>query len=167
LIAPKKTSSIRTINLGAVLVSALKRHRGAAGWKKPNGFAFCKKDGFPFDPDVLRKDVLYPILDRLGIPRPSGASGFHAFRDSVRSFINAQMGNLKLAQNFLGQTTINMTADVHTHVSRESKREAAEAVERAIYGDLFPIREWEQVRSCKLRLESVTARLVTINKKGA
>jgi hypothetical protein len=55
-------------------VLALKRHRVAAEWKKPNEFVFCKKDGFPFDPNVLRKDVLYPILDRLGIPRPSSAA---------------------------------------------------------------------------------------------
>jgi hypothetical protein len=85
------------------------------------------------------KTVLYPVLDRLGIPRPSGASGLHAFRHSVGSFINAQTGNLKLAQNLLGHSTINMTANVYTHVSMESEREAAQAVERAIYGDLFPI----------------------------
>src|SRR6266404_5961976 len=94
--APKTKGSIRTINLGAVLVAALKRHRESAERKKPNDFVFCKKDGFPFDPDVLRKDVLYPTLDRLGIPRPSGASGFHAFRHSVGSFINTQTGNLSL-----------------------------------------------------------------------
>lgn len=122
------------------------------------------------DPDVLRKDVLYPILGRFGIPRPSGASGFHAFRHSVGSFINAQSGNLKLAQNLLGHSTINMTADVYTHVSRESEREAAQAVERAIYGDLFPI--CSQVgngnkSAGELSLASVTARLVTRNKKGA
>jgi integrase len=139
LVTPKTKGSVRTINLGAVLVASLKRHREVAEWKKPNDFVFCKKNGSPFDPDVLRKDVLYPILDRLGIPRPSGASGFHAFRHSVGSFINAQTGNLKLAQNLLGHSTINMTADVYTHVSKESAREAAQAVERAIYGDLFPI----------------------------
>jgi hypothetical protein len=88
---------------------------------------------------LLRKDVLYPTLDRLGIPRLSGASGFHAFRHSVGSFINTQTGNLKLAQNLLGHSTINMTANVYTHVSMESEREAAQAVERAIYGDLLPI----------------------------
>ena len=55
--------------------------------------------------------------------------------------MNAQTGNLKLAQNLLGHSTINMTADVYTNVSRESEREATQAVERAIYGDLFPSRE--------------------------
>lgn len=32
-----------------------------------------------------------------------------------------------------------MTADVYTHTSVEEEREAALAVERAIYGDLFPV----------------------------
>jgi integrase len=107
--------------------------------KTSNDFVFCKKDGSPLHPDVLRKDVLYLVLDRLRIARPLGASGFHAFRHSVGSLINAETGNLKLAQKLLGHSNINMTADVYTHTSQESEREAARAVERAIYGDLFPI----------------------------
>jgi integrase len=70
---------------------------------------------------------------------PLGTSGFHAFRHSVSSLINAETGNPKLAQKLLGHSNINMTADVYTHTSQESEREAARAVERAIYGDLFPI----------------------------
>ena len=31
-----------------------------------------------------------------------------------------------------------MTADVYTHTSVEAEREGTVAVERAIYGDLFP-----------------------------
>jgi integrase len=87
----------------------------------------------------VAKDVLYPIPDRPGIPRHKGASGFHAFRHSAAGIINQQTGNLKLAQKFLGHSTIKMTADVFTHTSAEAEREAALAVERAIYGDLFPI----------------------------
>ena len=36
-------------------------------------------------------------------------------------------------------SNINMTADVYTHTTAEAEREAALAVERAIYGDLFPV----------------------------
>ena len=91
------------------------------------------------DPDVLRKDALYPILDRLGIPRKKGASGFHTFRHSAASIVNKQTGNLKMAQTFLGHSTIEMTADIYTHTSVEAERDAAIALERAIYGDLFPV----------------------------
>lgn len=48
----------------------------------PDDFVFCKNDGSALDPDVLRKDALYPILDRLGIPRKNGAPGFT--RSSIR-----------------------------------------------------------------------------------
>jgi len=50
-----------------------------------------------------------------------------------------QTGNLKLAQKFLGHSTIKMTADIYTHTSAEAERDAAIALERAIYGDLFPV----------------------------
>jgi integrase len=68
-----------------------------------------------------------------------GASGFHTFRHSAASIVNEQTGNLKLAQKFLGHSTIKMTADIYTHTSAEAEREAALAVEGAIYGDLFPV----------------------------
>ena len=100
---------------------------------------FCSKTGSPLNPDVLRKDVLYPILDKLQIPRSSGASGFHTFRHSAASILNERTGNLKLVQKLLGHSTVDMTANVYTHTSAESEREAALAIERAIYGDLFPV----------------------------
>jgi integrase len=67
------------------------------------------------------------------------ASGFHTFRHSAASIVNEQTGNLKLAQKFLGHSTIKMTADIYTHTSAEAERGAAIALERAIYVDLFPV----------------------------
>jgi integrase len=96
---------------------------------------------------VLRKDVLYPTLDRLRIPRTSRMSGFHAFRHSAGSIVNAQTGNLKLAQKLLGHSNLSTTADIYTHVYTESEREAALAVEQAIFGTVprcSQFREQEQ-----------------------
>jgi integrase len=138
LFSPKTVGSVRTIHFGNGLARVLAEHTRKAHGKNADDFVFAKQDGTPLHPDVLRKDVLYPALDRLGIPRTSGASGFHTFRHSAASFINAQTGNLKLAQKLLGHATIDMTAEVYTHTSTEAEREAALAVERAIYGDLFP-----------------------------
>jgi integrase len=87
----------------------------------------------------LRKDVLYSALDRLQIPRAARAAGFHTFRHSAASFINAQTGNLKLAQRFLGHSQLSTTADIYTHTSEQAERETAVVLERAIFGDLFPI----------------------------
>lgn len=139
LVPPKTLASARSIPLGKALIETLKIHREKSVHRGPDDFVFCKRDGAPLDPDVLRKDVLYPIVDRLGIPRMKGASGFHTFRHSAASIINEQTGNLKLAQKFLGHSTIEMTADIYTHTSAETEREAAVALERAIYGELFPV----------------------------
>lgn len=139
LVSPKTSGSVRTVPFGDGLAQPLLEHQGNAVHRQTEDFVFCKRDGSPLNPDVLRKDVLYPTLDRLGVPRSSGASGFHTFRHSVASFINAQTGNLKLAQKLLGHSTIDMTADVYTHTSAEAVREGALAVERAIYGDLFVV----------------------------
>jgi integrase len=78
------------------------------------------------------------VLDHLNIPRPKRASGFHAFRHSAASLINAKTGNLKLIQKFLGHATLNTTADIYTHTSEAMEREAALALERSIFGNLFP-----------------------------
>jgi integrase len=97
---------------------------------------------------VIRRDALYPALDRLHIARPSRLSGLHAFRHSAASFINSETGNLKLAQKLLGHATIDMTANVYTHTDAEAERTAALALERAIYGDLFvTVRETQNKNS--------------------
>jgi integrase len=82
--------------------------------------------------------VLYSALDRSGIARPKRASGFHTFRHSAASFLNEQTGNLKLAQRFLGHADISTTANIYTHTSSESERDAAMAIERAIFGESVP-----------------------------
>ena len=139
LVPPKTQGSVRTIYFGNALANALTEHSQRAVRREPDDFVFSKKDGSPLHPDVLRKDVLYPILDKLGIARSAGSSGFHTFRHSAASILNERTGNLKLAQKLLGHSNINMTADVYTHTSAEAEREAALAIERAVYGDLFPV----------------------------
>ena len=59
--------------------------------------------------------MLYPILDRLGIPRTSRAAGFHTFRHSAATIVNQKTGNLKLVQKLLGHSHLGTTADVYTH----------------------------------------------------
>ena len=98
---------------------------------------FCNEDGSPLNPDVLRRDVLYPALDRLGIARSTRAAGFHTFRHSAATIVNQKTGNLKLVQKLLGHSNLSTTADVYTHTSADADRNAALALEQAIFGDLF------------------------------
>ena len=123
--------------MGRLLQPRLRYRDSNSSHTNPESFVFCKADGSPFSPDVLRRDVLYPALDRLGIPRSSRSAGFHTFRHSAASLINARTGNLKLAQKLLGHSNLSTTADVYTHTSAEADAAAALAIEQAIYGDLF------------------------------
>ncbi len=137
LVAPKTPSSVATIPIGDVLAEALTEHLRNSKYTGTDDFVFSKPDGSPLDPDVLRKDVLYPTLDRLNIPRTLRSAGFHTFRHSAASILNQQTGNLKLAQKFLRHSNLSTTADIYTHTSEEAEREAALALEHAIYGNLF------------------------------
>ena len=69
LVSPKTAASARQIAVGEVLATALASHRACSPYTEPEDFVFCRPDGAPFNPDVVRKDVLYPALDRLNIPR--------------------------------------------------------------------------------------------------
>lgn len=139
IVSPKTPWSVRPIPLGDFLAQLLEYHRQISLFTSPDDFVFCRKDEASLNPDVLRKDVLYPTLDRLNIPRPKGASGFHAFRHSAASLINAETGNLKLTQKFLGHSDVNTTANIYTHTSESMEREAAVVLEKAIFGNLFPV----------------------------
>jgi len=102
-------------------------------------FLFSKEAGGPLHPDILKRDVLYSALDRRGFARPTRVCGFPMLRHSAATFLNQQTGNLKTAQKFLGHADITTTANICTHLSSESERGAAVAIEKAIFGDLFPI----------------------------
>jgi integrase len=138
LVSPKTVSSARPIPFGTVLTDTLVTHHRVSVFTGPDDFVFCKEDGSSLNPDVLRKDVLYPVLDRLNIPRIKGALSFHSFRHSGASLINAKTGNLKLAQKFLGHSNVGTTADIYTHTSEAMERAAAVVLERSIFGNLFP-----------------------------
>jgi integrase len=137
LIQPKTEGSVRTIYFGPSLLAGLTIQKQNSNTIAPEDFVFCKEDGSPLNPDVLRRDVLYPALDRLGIARNRRAAGFHTFRHSAATIVNQKTGNLKLVQKLLGHSNLSTTADVYTHTSADADRSAALALEQAIFGELF------------------------------
>lgn len=139
LVQPKTEGSVRVIYFGPSLLGALTSQRQNSNHNDPSDFVFCKDDGSPLNPDVLRRDVLYPALDRLGITRNRRAAGFHTFRHSAATIVNQKTGNLKLVQKLLGHSNLSTTADVYTHTSADADRGASLALEEAIYGDLFQV----------------------------
>jgi integrase len=77
IVAPKTIRSARIVPYGAVLGEVLVNHKRRSQHNQQEDFVFCKPDGDFLNQDVLRKDVLYAIPDRLNIPRPKRSAGFH------------------------------------------------------------------------------------------
>ena len=139
MVRPKTEGSIRLIYFGPSLLSALVAQKQNSNHNGPDDFVFGKENGSALNPDALRRDVLYPTLDRLGITRSRRAAGFHTFRHSAATIVNQKTGNLKLVQKLLGRSNLSTTADVYTHTSPDADRRAALALEQAIFGDLFQV----------------------------
>ena len=74
----KSTASVRDLPLPPVLVDLLKTYQ--LRWK-PNVFRllFANAKGQPITSCYVRRDILHPIRERLGIPR----GAFHAFRHGL------------------------------------------------------------------------------------
>ena len=77
--------------------------------------------------------------DCLRILRRKGASGFHAFRHTAGSVVDERSAQLKLAHKLLRHNNVGTTATTDTQTSKQSECEAAIALERAYFGDLFPV----------------------------
>jgi integrase len=136
---PKTDASVSTVPMKSVLKSALTQLRQRGDHTELDSFVFCKSDGAPLHPDVLRKDVLYPVLDRLGIPRQRRASGFHAFRHAAATTVQSTTKDMLAAQKLLRHASYSTTADIYVHGGDAAQNEAAEALEAAIFPELFQI----------------------------
>jgi integrase len=128
LVKPKTEASVRSIHLPATLVKVLLSHKHVSPFTGSEDFVFCKRDGAPFDPNFLRKKVLYPAMDSAGIQRKARAHGFHMFRHSAGSIVHAKTGNLKLAQKLLGHARISTTSDIYVHVPENLADLATEVI---------------------------------------
>jgi integrase len=95
VVTPKTRSSRDSVWFDDILKKVLSEHRQRSAHTGPEDFIFSKSNGSPLNPDVLRRDVLYPALDRLRIPRLKGASGFHAFRHTAGSVVGGAHGTFE------------------------------------------------------------------------
>ena len=90
-----------------------------------------------YDPDDLRKRVLYPAMDKAGIERKvARAYGFHLFRHSAGSQMQEVTGDLKQTQSFLGHASIGITSDVYVHLQPDSEVESMKKLEETFFSAL-------------------------------
>ena len=136
LAEPKTARSRRTINLPAAALAALDRQRAlqkvardAAGsaWQDRIGLVFTTPIGTPWDGANVNH-AWHELLDAAGLP----SIPFHGLRHSAATAMLAAGVALKVVSDQLGHSTITVTADRYAGVVPAQKREAADAIDRAL-----------------------------------
>jgi len=120
LLTVKSKASIRDLPLPLVLVDMLKEYR--LRWR-PNAFGllFANAKGQPITSCYVRRDILHPIRERLGIPR----GAFHAFRHGLGTTLMQEGVNARVVQQQLGHADLRMLAR-YAHVVPQDQRAAVE-----------------------------------------
>jgi integrase len=138
----KTSTSRRTIYLPSNVASALVAHhaRQAAErlqtgpeWEPlPLGadLVFRTPFGTAVDPANFRH-ATYKATALAGLGRWSP----HELRHSAASLLLAQGISLKVVSELLGHSSIRVTADIYSHLLEPARQEAAEAMERALWGN--------------------------------
>jgi integrase len=137
----KTASSRRTVYLPSTTTAALRSHRAAQAAERlqagpewtslPLGadLVFRTPFGTAIDPNNFRH-IVYTETDAAGVSRFSP----HELRHSAASLLIAQGVPLKVISEMLGHSSIRITADVYGHLLEPAREDAAEAMERALWG---------------------------------
>jgi integrase len=136
LAEPKTPRSRRTINLPARAIAALAvqherqeaaRAEAGAAWQDVHGLVFTDTVGRPLRGYTVTAEF-HRILSVAGLP----SVPFHALRHSCATALLAAGVPLKVVSETLGHTTIVVTANTYAAVTPELRRDAADAMDRAL-----------------------------------
>jgi integrase len=136
LAEPKTGRSRRQINLPDAAVEALARHgkaqeaaREVAGalWQDGDALVFTDALGRPLRGHNVTRQF-HRLLEAAGLPPVP----FHALRHSAATALLAAGVPLRVVADVLGHSTIVVTANVYAAVVPELRREAADAMDRAL-----------------------------------
>lgn len=129
---PKSQASIRTIDIDKATVLMLKQYRNR---QRLQGLEIG------FVPDVVFSDFIHDrtndktLSTRLNTHfKRAGVSkvGFHGFRHTHASLLLNSGIPYKELQTRLGHSTISMTMDIYSHLSKENEKKAVSYFEKAI-----------------------------------
>ena len=129
-----KTQKDHTVGLPPLLKAILEDLRKSSQFVKQGDYVFCREDGSPLDPDHMRRSVIYPALEAAEIEREKWGNGLHMFRHTVASRILSLGGSLRAAQEQLGHSNIQTTANIYTHIDEDQKKQTANLLEGEFAG---------------------------------
>jgi hypothetical protein len=84
-----------------------------------------------------RESVASELVVRRNLFGTTASRVFFTFTSVMRALLTSRREIWSRRKNSSGNSAIKMTVDIYTDTSAEVERDAAIAVERAIYGDLF------------------------------
>jgi integrase len=134
-IGTPKNGKARSVTLAGVAVTALRDHRRrqveeqllvGKEWKD-RSLVFCTEFGdiLPTNTMVL---LLHRVLKRAGLP----IIRFHDLRHTAATMLLSNGVHPKVASEMLGHSTVAITLDLYSHVSKNMQQQAAEIIDRAV-----------------------------------
>jgi integrase len=119
----KSQASETVLPIPEALAEVLRVYRSE--WKpNPRGFLFVTRNNRPPSSNKVVEYRLWPILDKLGIPR----CGLHAFRHTHTSLLLEGGATPAVAQRQLRHSDARTTLGIYGHVVGNAHREAVEKV---------------------------------------
>ena len=118
----KSKASAAPVSLSDALAALLKAY--LADWKpNPEGFLFLNRNGRPFAANKVVEFGLWPVLDKLNLPR----SGMHAFRHCHASLLMDVGANPTVTRDQMRHSDSKVTM-AYSHVIGDAQRDAVNKV---------------------------------------
>jgi integrase len=121
VVPPKTKTSIRTLPLPNIALSALIEHRKSS----TGSIIFATENGTYFYPRNLLRHF-QSILGKIGLPKIP----FHNLRHSCASYHLAVGTNPKIVQELLGHSSITITLQTYSHLLPGVSEEAAKNIDK-------------------------------------
>jgi integrase len=133
LAEPKTAASTREVELSSIAVDALQRHHAAqsearlqAGSEWDDGdFVFTNAVGRPINASNLLTRSWHPLLRRSGLQRVR----FHDLRHTAATLLLGRGVHPKVVSEMLGHSTIAITLDLYSHVTKTMGQMAAKEMD--------------------------------------
>jgi integrase len=117
LTSPKSKRSRRQVDVPASLLMTLAIYK-AYYPPLPGDFVFRTEAGAALDSDNFHKRVMVPMLGRVADLPP--INGLHGLRHTYASLLINQGASLKYVSAQLGHASIALTADLYSHIFKET-----------------------------------------------